>query len=120
MKANLLFIVGVLFFMSACTEVQSDEFCQNPNASCPDDSQIEATSCCTDSDCYWLYNGNRYNCDGDDCNAVITTIINNACINSSANINLDNGDLESLKAQMQELTSQLLLDARAASGCCDF
>ena len=106
--------------MSACTEVQSDEFCQDPNASCPDNSQIEATSCCTDSDCYWLYNGSKYNCDGDDCSTAITTIINSACINASANISIDDADYEALKTQMQELTSQLLFDARAASGCCDF
>lgn len=118
MKAKLNLLVAMAFLvLGACTETTSDEFCNDPGATCPDNSQIEATSCCTDTDCYWVYNGSKYNCDGDDCTAAINTIVNSACINASINFDLNVDDYEQLKAQMQALTSQLLLEARAASGC---
>ena len=118
MKAKLItvFIIGIIGFTS-CTELLSDEFCNDPNAKCPDTSAIEASSCCTDQDCYWLYNGNRYNCNGDDCSAAINKIIASACISGAAGIDISIHDYDILRTQLQAVTNELLLQARGASGC---
>lgn len=118
MKARLIavFITGV-FALTSCTEVLSDEFCNDPDAKCPDTSTIEASSCCTDQDCYWLYKGSKYDCDGDDCTAAINKIIASACISGKAGIDINIQDYDILRAQLQAVTNQLLLEARGASGC---
>ncbi|HKJ78848.1 MAG TPA: hypothetical protein VKA10_04910 [Prolixibacteraceae bacterium] len=118
MKTKLiaLLILGI-FGLSSCTETESDEFCNNPDATCPDDTEIEATSCCTDQDCYWLYNGNQYDCNGQDCNTAINTIVASACASATAEIDVEIKDYDLLRAQMQSVTDKLLIEARAASGC---
>jgi hypothetical protein len=115
-KLIALLMFGVLV-LGSCTETESDEFCNNPNASCPDESTIEATSCCTDSDCYWLYNGAQYDCDEDDCTTAISTIVASACASATSGIDLSIKDFDVLRAQLQSVTDQLLIEARAASGC---
>lgn len=118
MKTKLVTLLTLIMFaLVSCSEKESDEFCSNPDASCPDDSAIEATSCCTDQECYWVYNGSNYNCDGDDCSAVINTIIASACASAYADFDLEVKDFDLLKAQMQAVTNKLLLEARGASGC---
>ena len=92
-------------------------FVDNPQATCPDNSAIEATSCCTNQDCYWMYNGTKYNCDGKNCTAAINEIIASACASSTSSININETDYNVLKAQMEAVTTQLLLEARGASGC---
>ena len=118
MKPKLIvtLLFGV-FALVACTETASDEFCSNPNQKCPDNSTIDATACCTNQDCHWVYNGTNYNCDGDDCSDAINAIVTNACVSKSAMIDINETDYEVLKAQMQEVTAQLLIEARGASGC---
>ena len=120
MKTKLmLFFAFVALGLGSCTEPESDEFCNDPNAQCPDTSTIEASSCCTDQECYWVYNGTKYNCDGDDCTDVINTIIGNACASASADIDISVKDYDLLRAQMQAVTNKLLVEARQASGCGD-
>lgn len=111
-----LFVLGIFAFVS-CTEVNSDEFCQNPDAKCPDTSAIEATSCCTSQSCYWLYDGKKYECNGQDCSAAINTIVSSACASAYADIDITIKDYDLLRAQLQAVTDKLLLEARAASGC---
>jgi hypothetical protein len=113
--ASLLTVV--IFMLVSCAEPESDEFCNNPDAACPDESTIEASSCCTAQQCYWVYNGNQYNCDGDDCSAAINTIIASACASAYADIDITIKDYDALRLQMQTVTDKLLLEARGASGC---
>lgn len=115
-KLALLFTVSI-FMLVSCTESESEEFCNNPDAKCPDTSTIEATSCCTDQECYWVYNGNQYNCNGDDCSAAIDAIIASACASAYADIDISIKDYDALRLQMQIATDKLLLEARGASGC---
>jgi len=119
MKTKILFTIGIfIFFLSACTETTSDEFCSNPEATCPDLSAIEATSCCTDQSCYWLYDGTKYNCAGvNDCQDAIDQILTAACASPSAYFDLTDTSYENLRAQMQAVTDKLLVEARAAAGC---
>jgi hypothetical protein len=118
MKPGLIvtLLFGVFAFV-ACTETTSDEFCSNPGQTCPDNSAIEATACCTNEDCHWVYNGVNYDCNGDDCTSAIDAIVASACTSKSALINVNETNYEVLKAQMQSVTAQLLIEAREASGC---
>jgi len=117
MKVKLLAIAlfGAIA-MSSCSSSESDEYCSNPGASCPDDSAIEASACCTDQSCYWTYNGSKYQCDGTDCADVLDRITTSACVSSSTALNGET-DLVVLKARLMAVTEQLLVEARAASGC---
>lgn len=118
MKTKFLtLIVLALFGLVSCIELESDEFCNDPNAQCPDTSQIEATSCCTDQSCYWLYNGKKYECNGQDCSAAINSIVSSACASAIGEIDLNIRDYDILRAQLQAVTDQLMLEAREASGC---
>jgi hypothetical protein len=119
MKTKFLVAITLgIFMLTSCSELESDEFCNDPNAKCPVTSvDIEANSCCTDQDCYWTYNGTKYNCDGDDCEAAINAIISSACASAYANIDINIKDYDLLRAQMQGATDKLLLEAREASGC---
>lgn len=120
MKTKLIaFLALITLGLGSCTETESDEFCNDPNAQCPDTSNIEASSCCTDQECYWVYNGIHYNCDGDDCTDAINTIIASACASGSADIDISIQDFDLLRSQMQEATQKLLIEARQASGCGD-
>ena len=118
MKTKLIvFFIFLSFAMVSCTELESDEFCNDPNASCPDNSAIAATSCCTDQDCYWLYNGNKYDCSGQNCSDAINTIVASACASATADIDITIKDYDVLRAQMQAITDKLLIEAREAAGC---
>lgn len=118
MKAKILFAIGIaMFVLAACTDTGSDEFCNDPGATCPDNSTIEATSCCTSTSCYWVYNGTKYNCNGEDCTAVINQIVGSACAAPSGYFDVHTTDLENLRAQLQTVTSELMIQARQASGC---
>lgn len=118
MKTKLIahLILGI-FVLGSCTEPESDEFCNNPGATCPDASTFEATSCCTDQSCYWLYNGTRYDCSGEDCSTAINTIVASACASANSEIDITIKDYDLLRAQMQAVTAKLLVEAREASGC---
>lgn len=114
-------MLAMLAFVG-CTEDESDEFCQNPEAECPDDnSEIEASACCTSSDCYWTYKGVDKPCNGmdekDPCKKVRAEIINLAC-GSGTSLKSWNGDLATLDAQMKAVTEKLLAEARASCADC--
>lgn len=117
LTALIILVIFALFGLVSCTELLSEEFCNDPNAKCPDTSVIDATSCCTDQECYWLYNGSKYNCNGQDCSQAINSIVSSACASAYAGIDITIQDFDILKAQMQAVTDKLLLEAREASGC---
>ncbi len=119
MKVKLILAITLgIFMLTSCSELESDEFCMDTNEKCPATlAEIDATSCCTNEDCYWTYNGKNYDCNGDDCTTAINAIIASACASSYAGINVKIEDYNLLKAQMQFATQKLLLEAREASGC---
>jgi hypothetical protein len=114
---NTLFTLLCIFLFASCGESESGEYCSDPEASCPDETAIEATICCTDADCYMTYNGSKYDCDGDDCSAIQTSIIEKACSSGDSTLAMNINDINKLKAQMEAVTKQLLIEARSASGC---
>jgi hypothetical protein len=120
MKTKLfaLFLFSTFAFV-ACEkeEKESDEFCSNPEAVCEDNTPIDASSCCTNTGCYWTYNEKDYQCDGKDCNDVLDQIVNDAC-GASTSAKLKSGNsLEKLKAELQAVTDELMKEAIAAAGC---
>ena len=111
MKTKLFSLLAlVVFALVSCTETESDEFCNDPNAQCPDTSTIEATSCCTDQECYWIYNDKKYYCNGDDCNDAINTIIASACASASADIDITVKDYDLLRTKMQAVTDKIIIE----------
>lgn len=60
----LLFIGGISISLTSCSD--DDEYV------CADETILGETfsACCTEDDCYYEYNGKRYNCDGTDCTAA--------------------------------------------------
>jgi|GEM_PF-2014007 len=112
---SLLMFAGI-FILASCTETGSDEFCSDPGISCNDPNAV-IESCCTDTECYWLYNGTKYTCNGTNCDLVYDVII--ASCTSASLVENDFGevDLTEMRAKLEGLTQELLLEARAASGC---
>ncbi len=111
---SLFMLLGMLI-LSSCTETGSDEFCNDPGISCSDPNAV-IESCCTDTECYWLYNGTRYNCNGTNCDQVYDVIIA-ACTSASLVDDISDANLSEMRAKLQNLTNELLIEARAASGC---
>ena len=119
MKTKLFYLL-LLFVVTftACEEdKESDEFCSNPEAECPDGTEIEASSCCTNTGCYWTYEGTDIECDGTDCSDVLDEIVNDACVAPAGTTKSTNADLEQLKAELAMVTQQLLAEARQAAAC---
>lgn len=119
MKTKLFAIalLGTLAF-TACSTSDSNEYCSNPGATCPDDTAIDASACCTDQSCYWTYDNTKYQCNGTDCSSVLDQIITSACVSSTKSVSIQNdADLAKLKAQLTAVTEKLLVEARGASGC---
>ena len=118
MKVKLFSILMMAMVLFVACEDESNEVCENPDAVCPDGTDIQASACCDEDDCYWVYKGNNYDCDGENCTSAINTIVADACVSG---INLksgsDNKDLEQLKAELAALTQKLLLEARACADC---
>nr|WP_321450637.1 hypothetical protein [uncultured Carboxylicivirga sp.] len=119
---SLLFATIFAGTIVSCSESESDEFCGNPGATCPDLTEIEAESCCTDQNCYWTYNETQYPCNGDDCEDAINNIIADACASATATTLLKSSDgtklkLEEVKAKMLAFNKQLLQEARSAAIC---
>lgn len=111
---SVFMLLGVLI-LTSCTETGSDEFCNDPGISCTDPNAV-IESCCTDTECYWLYNGNKYTCNGTNCDEVYDIIIA-ACTSASIDNAIVDADVTEMRAKLQSLTQELLLEARAASGC---
>jgi hypothetical protein len=111
----ILMLLG-MFILNSCTETESDEFCNDPGISCTDPNAV-IESCCTDTECYWLYNGSKYTCNGTNCDEVYDIIIA-ACTSASIiDDDISDSDLTIMRSKLQDLTKELLIEARAASGC---
>ena len=119
MKTKLfaLMLMASVAFVSCDDDDDSDEFCENPEATCPDNTAIDATACCTDKDCYWTYKGEEYDCDGDNCTSALNAIVQDACAAGLPAMKSADMSLEQLKAEMGAITQKLLAEARACSGC---
>ena len=60
----LLFLVLLCLFSSGCIEKNEDgDTCVRFTNACA----MVTTCCSVDNQCYYLYDGQRYNCDGEDC-----------------------------------------------------
>lgn len=114
MKIKLFFAISLaILLLAGCTETSSDEFCENSSEICPvDNSTIQATACCTDQSCYWVYENNNYN--------SVDALLTVACpVSAFLDINneLSNNDIENLRARLQAVTSELMIQARQAAAC---
>jgi hypothetical protein len=74
--ASIAFISLPVIFYS-CEE---DYTCKESSSSC---GSFEA--CCTSKDCYYLYDGDKYKCDGTDCTDAAQRLANVMCSKSINN-----------------------------------
>ncbi len=123
MKTKLfaLILLVITVCISCEKDEESDEFCNNPQATCPDDTELDVTACCTDQGCYWTYNGKDYDCSdtgGDACKSARAQILDIACANSSAaNLKSTQQSFAELNARLKAVTDKLLIEARACAAC---
>ncbi|WP_066632252.1 hypothetical protein [Labilibacter marinus] len=119
MKTKIIsMMLMAMFLFVACEEEEPNSFCENPEAVCPDDTEIEANACCTSTSCYWTYKGVDKPCDGKDCADVRNEIITDACL-AGVNMKSWNGDLDALDAELKAVTDKLLEEARVSCADCN-
>ncbi len=105
-------VACAVFLMAACSEKEAEEQCTDASQTCTNNSSvsIDATSCSNGEDVYYLIDGQQYTYD------QLENLISTTCnAGSSALIN-DQG-IAQMQARMAEISSRLLVEARAASGC---
>ncbi|OFX26681.1 MAG: hypothetical protein A2041_01015 [Bacteroidetes bacterium GWA2_31_9b] len=88
MKKILLLLAAFAFIslpiiLNSCEE---DPTCKSSSSAC---GTFEA--CCTTTDCYYLYDGEKYNCDGTDCDDAALELASVMC--SKSNTTEDNEKL---------------------------
>ncbi len=100
----LLVILGAVQY--GCKE-EADEICQSFDAQCG--SAVPATTCCTDDECYYEFNGKKYANDADGMDALIADMCGTGNETSASS----RGIKERLKVQ----TLELMAEARASVIC---
>lgn len=74
-KLHGLLTSAVLLCLTAgATGCSDKEECQSASSACG-----AFTACCTSDDCYYLAGGNRFNCNGTDCNSAAEDLANYLC-----------------------------------------
>lgn len=82
MKKTFYLISGVAFitlvlFSVSCKESTPEEYCESFEPGCT--VQEPANSCCEGDDCYYTYEGKRYECEDIECEEGITELIDDMC-----------------------------------------
>lgn len=60
-------------------------------------------TCCNTTDCYYLYNDKKYECDGQDCEDAATEMAKDMIANSKKSANIDECEID-----VEELTNKIL------------
>ena len=99
MKKILLFlgVVAVISIAAVLNSCEEDAVCKTSTSVC---GTFEA--CCTSTDCYYLYDGKTYDCDGTDCDAAALELATDMCNKSGS---------ESISQQLILEQTSMLLDA---------
>ncbi len=73
----------------------------SPTVSCQDGTNEcgTFTACCSTTQCYYKWNGNKYNCDGTDCYAAAQDLVADMCAAKSPAVSIE---------QMLEITNKLV------------
>jgi hypothetical protein len=97
-----LILVGVLvLFTISCKKdkkTSPKDTCETINIGCGD---VEAC-CSTSSSCYYLFNGTKYPCDGSDCSAAATDVVN-ACMGVNSHTGISGVPQQELLKKVQKL-----------------
>jgi hypothetical protein len=75
-KIILISIIStfISFLNYSCKDDSPTKNCQSTNSACG-----TFTTCCTPTQCYYEYNGQRYNCNGTDCSDAATQLASIMC-----------------------------------------
>lgn len=99
--AAFVILVSILAF--ACAEKYE---CKSGSTSC---GSFEA--CCTSSDCYYNYNGKKYQCNGTDCNQAAKDLAAVMC-GTSGKV-----DSEPVSESEKQLANKILLVMKEKQPC---
>ncbi|MBI9061317.1 MAG: hypothetical protein JEZ14_04980 [Marinilabiliaceae bacterium] len=101
MKKGLIFLLPLLLSLAAC-EKDNEETCdETPLSQCP---TADISTCCPDEgECYYVYNGERYDSDDE---------IVKLCSPSGSN-----EQFMSLKLEIDNYTQKLIEEAKMAAVC---
>lgn len=77
---------------------------KDPATTCDSGSSVcgTFTACCSSTQCYYKWNGNRYDCDGTNCNDAALELANDMCAKKSPQ-----GSVASVE-EIIELTNKLI------------
>ncbi len=100
----LLTILGAVQY--GCKE-EADEICQSFDAECG--SLERATTCCTDNECFYEYDGERYKDDDEGMKELIAVMCNTDDDTSASVIEI--------KSRLKAQTEELIAEARASVLC---
>jgi hypothetical protein len=77
---HLLFILFVAISLLICCKENSVESTPNP-ITCISSNGCGKIyqACCSSTNCYYTYNGKRYDCDGINCNAAAQRLVHDMC-----------------------------------------
>ena len=71
-------LISLPLIISSCDE---EYVCKSATNSC---GTFEA--CCTATDCYYLYNGKKYHCDGTNCTSAAERLVADMCSKSAIDV----------------------------------
>ncbi len=112
MKTKIYFLPAMLLFLLGAVqygcEEEADEICQSFDAQC--DSPQLATTCCTDDQCYYEYNGKKYKNDADGMEELIADMCGSDDQQTTASV-------AKIEARLNEQTQKLMAEARASIIC---
>jgi hypothetical protein len=112
MKKQLLLPIGLiclLLVLNVACEKEEEEVCERfSTPTC----QIDATFCSDGGDSYYEYEGQKYACNGDNCDQAIDDIIEAAGCSVSA-IQLKSGGLTQDQLYMLEISQSVIAEAKA-------
>ena len=112
MKNKIYFLPALLLIMLGaiqygCKE-EADEICQSFDAEC--NSPELATTCCTDDQCYYEYNGERYENDAAGMEQLIAAMCGTDEEQATAST-------QSIQLRLEKQTQKLMAEVRASMIC---
>lgn len=107
-KLLLLPLMLLITLVIVCVSCELDplEECESFDAECgaPDD----ATACCDDDQCYYTFNGTKYQCNGTDCTDAAVKLISAMCDTDGS------ASVQEIKILLNAKTLKLLEQARSS------
>lgn len=106
-KTTKILIFGLL--ISQFTNCEKKPKCETATSVCG-----TFQTCCTSTDCYYVFNNKKYHCDGTNCEEIAKVLAEDMC---NAASNRDSGAVISTEEEVLELI-KIILEAKEACISC--